>query len=149
MHDRAATKAKREFAKINNAIDELCSKDSKYEILRNVAERSTKNAKVEVDINKGAQQYANACENYGEIDHIDLNGVTYIPKVATWEYYGSSKFSNYKIMEMAPGKSIDLPDFTPEQRRELALAYTIIEMTNLMGAKLGILIVIANNKIFT
>ena len=135
MHDRAATKAKREFAKINKAIDELCSKDSKYEILRNVAERSAKNAKVEVDINKGAQQYTNACENYGEIGHIDLNGVTYIPKVATWEYYGSSKFSNYKIMEMAPGKSIDSPDFTPEQRREMALAYTIIEMTNLMGGK--------------
>ena len=135
MHDRAATKSDREFTKINAAINELCSQDAKYEILRSVAERSAKNAKIEVDIKEGANQYRNACENYGKIDNIELNGVTYIPKVATWERYGESKFSNYKIMEMAPGKSIDSPDFSPEERREMALAYTMVELTNLMGGK--------------
>lgn len=135
MHDRAATKSEREFTKINAAIDELCAQDPKYEILKSVAERSAKNAKIEVDINEGAKQYRNACENYGKIDSIELNGVTYVPKVATWERYGESKFSNYKIMEMAPGKSIDSPDFTPQQRREMALAYTMVELTNLMGGK--------------
>ena len=135
MHDRAATKSEREFTKINAAIDELCAQDSKYEILKSVAERSAKNARIEVDINEGAQQYHNACENYGGIDNIELNGVSYVPKVATWERYGESKFSNYKIMEMAPGKSIDSPDFSSEQRRDMALAYTVIEMINLMGGK--------------
>ena len=38
-------------------------------------------------------------------------------------------------MEMAPGKSIDSPDFTPQQRREMALAYTMVELTNLMSGK--------------
>ena len=38
-------------------------------------------------------------------------------------------------MEMAPGKSIDSPDFSPEERREMALAYTMVELTNLMGGK--------------
>ena len=135
MHDRAKTKSEREFAKINNAIDELCQKDPKYEILKSVAERSSKNAKIEVDINKGADQYRNACENYGKIKSVELNGVAYVPKVASWERYGESKFSNYKIMEMAPGKSIDSAEFTSEQRRDMALAYTVIELTNLMGGK--------------
>ncbi len=135
MHDRATIKSEREFTKINAAIDELCAQNPKYEILKSVAGRSAKNAKIEVDINEGAQQYRNACENYGKIDNIELNGVTYVPKVATWERYGESKFSNYKVMEMAPGKSIDSPDFTPAQRREMALAYTMIELTNLMGGK--------------
>lgn len=135
MHDRAATKSEREFKKINAAIDELCAADPKYEILKSVAERSAKNARLEVDINAGAQQYRNACENYGKIESIELNNVTYIPKVATWERYGESRYSNYKIMEMAPGKSIDSPDFTPAQRREMALAYTSIELANLLGGK--------------
>jgi len=135
MHDRAATKSEREFKKINAAIDELCTQDSKYEILRSVAERSAKNAVIEVDIKEGAKQYENACQNYGKIESIELNGVSYIPKVATWERYGESQYSNYKIMEMAPGKSIDSPEFTPAQRREMALAYTAIELSNLMGGK--------------
>lgn len=135
MHNRAATKSEREFTKINAAIDELCAQDPKYEILKSVAERSAKNAKIEVDIHEGANQYRNACENYGKINSIELNGVSYVPKVATWERYGESKFSNYKIMEMAPGKSIDSPDFTAAQRREMALAYTMVELTNLMSGK--------------
>lgn len=135
LHDRAATKSEREFGKINSAIDELCNDDPKYEILKSVAERSAKNAKIEVDIKEGAKQYHNACENYGKIASVELNGVSYIPKVATWERYGESAFSNYKIMEMAPGKSIDSPEFSPEQRRDMALAYTMVELTNLMGGK--------------
>lgn len=135
MHDRAATKSEREFKKINAAIDELCGQDPKYEILKSVAERSAKNAVIEVDIKEGANQYKNACENYGRIENVELNDVTYIPKVATWERYGESLYSNYKIMEMAPGKSIDSPDFTPEQRHDMALAYTMIELSNLMGGK--------------
>ena len=135
LHDRAATKSKREFGKINSAIDALCNDDPKYEILKSVAERSAKNAKIEVDIKEGAKQYHNACENYGKIASVELNGVSYVPKVATWERYGESAFSNYKIMEMAPGKSIDSPEFSPEQRRDMALAYTMVELTNLMGGK--------------
>lgn len=135
MHDRAATKSEREFKKINAAINELCGQDSKYEILKSVAERSAKNAVIEVDIKEGAKQYENACQNYGKIENVELNGVSYIPKVATWERYGESQYSNYKIMEMAPGKSIDSPEFTPAQRREMALAYTAIELSNLMGGK--------------
>ena len=135
MHDKAATKSEREFTKINAAIEELCAQDSKYEILKSVAERSAKNAKIEVDINEGAKQYVNACNNYGAIESVEVNGVSYVPHVATWERYGDSKFSNYKIMEMAPGKSIDSPDFTPQQKHDMALAYTMIEMTNLMSGK--------------
>ena len=135
MHDKAATKSEREFTKINAAIDELCAQDSKYEILKSVAERSAKNAKIEVDINEGAKQYVNACNSYGAIESVEVNGVSYVPHVATWERYGDSKFSNYKIMEMAPGKSIDSPDFTPQQKHDMALAYTMIEMTNLMSGK--------------
>ena len=88
MHDRAATKSEREFKKINAAINELCGQDSKYEILKSVAERSAKNAVIEVDIKEGAKQYENACQNYGKIENVELNGVSYIPKVATWERYG-------------------------------------------------------------
>ena len=135
MHDRAATKSANEFRKINGATTELCGVDKKYEILKSIVDRSAKNAKIEVDINEGAKQYVNACNNYGAIENVEVNGVSYVPHVATWERYGDSKFSNYKIMEMAPGKSIDSPDFTPQQKHDMALAYTMIEMTNLMSGK--------------
>ena len=119
------------FKTIEKSVSILAKSNSKYRSLLKVAQQAKASAEYEVDVVYGNKQFEKAKQLYGNVS-VNINGETFTPNVANWEYYGVGKNKvGYKLMDMARGKTLDKIHVSAEEKRKMALAYVTIELTNL------------------
>lgn len=121
---------------INNVIDDLAKKDSKYKPLKNIANQAELSAESEIDIQKDYEKYQNAVKIYESISVETPSGV-WQPDVAKWLAYGSTQNGEnaYKIMEMAPGESLISDKMTEQEKHDAAVAYVTLELSILLSGQ--------------
>ena len=120
---------------INNTIEDLSKQDSKYKALKNIAEQARLSAMSETDIGKDYDKYIEAVKMYDKLKIITPKG-EFEPEVAKWCSYGSGKDGQvYKIMDMSGGHSLTSTKLTEQEKHDMAIAYTTVELANLLSGK--------------
>lgn len=120
---------------INQTIEELSTQDSKYKPLKNIAEQARLSAMSETDIDKDYNKYREAVEMYDNLKIITPKG-EFEPEVAKWCSYGSGKDGQvYKIMDMSEGQALTSTKLTEQEKHDMAIAYTTVELANLLSGE--------------
>ena len=120
---------------INNTIECLAKQDSKYETLRNIAYQAKISAESETDIDADYRKYREAIKIYDDIVVTTPDG-EFRPNVQKWESYGAGKDGKvFKIMEMAGGDALTSSKISEQQKHDMAVAYTTIELCNLLSGQ--------------
>jgi ABC-type sugar transport system permease subunit len=123
------------FDNFKAVISDLATADKKYEPLKNIAEQARLSAMDETDIEKDYQKFCEAIKIYEDIKIITPKG-EFAPHVARWQSYGSGKDNQvYKIIDMAGGEALTSSKMTTEQKHDMAVAYTTVELCNLLAGK--------------
>ena len=119
---------------ISNTINEMASKDKKFDALKNIVAQARDSSLSEIDIKQDYEKYQNAVKIYEHI-HVHTPSGDFAPDVAKWLAYGADHDNNnaYKIMEMAPGNSLTSPDMSEQEKHDFALAYTTLELSILLS----------------
>lgn len=119
---------------IAQTIQDMTAADPKYAVLTNIVNQARDSAYSEIDIEQDHQKYTNAVKIYESLTvHTPMGD--YSPDVARWIAYGSlpTKDNAYKIMEMSPGVPLTSDELTEEERHDMALAYTTLELGILLS----------------
>ena len=120
---------------INNTIECLAKQDSKYETLRNIAYQARISAESETDIDADYRKYKEAIKIYDDVVVTTPDG-EFRPNVQKWESYGAGKDGKvFKIMEMAGGSSLTSSKISEQQKHDMAVAYTTLELCNLLSGQ--------------
>jgi len=118
---------------INRTIEDLAKADKKYAPLRNIAYQAKLSAESETDINADYAKYREAVKIYDDVRVTTPTG-EFKPQVAKWESYGSGKDGKvYKIMDMAEGQALTSSKMTEQEKHDMAIAYTTLELCNLLS----------------
>ena len=120
---------------INNTIECLAKQDSKYEPLRNIAYQAKISAESETDIDADYSKYREAIRIYDDVKITTPVG-EFTPNVQKWESYGAGKDGKvYKVMDMASGLALTSDKMTEQQKHDMAVAYTTLELCNLLSGQ--------------
>ncbi len=119
---------------IEGTIDDMAAQDKKFEQLKNIVAQAKKSCASEIDIEQDHDKYVRAVKAY-ETLRVHTPTADYSPDVARWINFGcdSKKNNAYKIMEMAPGKSLTSTDWTEEEKHDMAMAYVALELSILLS----------------
>ena len=119
---------------ISGTIDEMAKRDKKFEPLKNIVAQAKQSCASEIDINQDYKKYEQAVKTYETLNVHTPSG-DYSPNVARWITYGCDDQQNnaYKIMEMAPGKSLISADLDESKKHDMAMAYVAIELSLLLS----------------
>ncbi len=119
---------------IAKTIKDMAAKDKKFAVLQNIVNQARDSAYSEIDIEQDYEKYTEAIKIYESLKiHTPMGD--YSPDVARWIAYGSApdKTNSYKIMEMSPGVPLTSDELTEEERHDMALAYTTLELAILLS----------------
>lgn len=120
---------------INKTIEDLSKEDSKYKPLKNIAEQARLSAMSETDIAKDYNKYCEAVKMYDKLKIVTPKG-EFEPEVAKWCSYGSGKDGQvYKVMDMSGGNPLTSTNLTEQEKHDMAIAYTTVELVNLLSGK--------------
>jgi len=119
---------------ISGTIDEMAARDKKFEPLKNIVAQAKQSCASEIDIEQDHKKYEKAVKTY-EALKVHTKSGDYSPDVARWITYGCDEQQNnaYKIMEMAPGKSLTSDEFDEEEKHDMAKAYVALELALLLS----------------
>ena len=119
---------------ISKSVDDMSDKDKKFAQLRNIVTQAKLSCESEVDIDQDYEKYMRAINIYESL-HVKTPNADYSPDVARWFGYGADAEKNnaYKIMEMAPGKSLSSSDIDEDEKHDFAVAYVALELSILLS----------------
>lgn len=121
---------------ISGTVNDLARADKKFAPLKNIVAQARESAFSEIDIEQDYQKYLQAKSTYENII-VHTKTASYTPDVAQWFAYGAdnSGANAYKIMEMAPGKTLANDDWTDAEKHDLAVAYVALELSLLLSGQ--------------
>ena len=121
---------------IAKTVNDLAQADKKYAALKNIVTQARESAFSEIDIEQDYQKYMNAKQSYENIV-VHTKNASYTPDVAQWFAYGAAPDGTnaYKIMEMAPGKTLANDEWTDAEKYDLAVAYVALELSLLLSGQ--------------
>lgn len=117
---------------ILESVKKLGKADSKYQQLYKIAEQASISGRLETDVGYGFKQLQKAREIYGGLE-VFVGDTSVKSEVADWIYFGTGRNGcAYKLMDKAAGESLTSNKHTLEDKKTMAMAYTTIELTNLL-----------------
>lgn len=119
---------------IAKTIQDMTAQDPKFAVLTNIVNQARDSAYSEIDIEQDHKKYADAVKIYESFTvHTPMGD--YSPDVARWMAYGAApnKDNAYKIMEMSPGVPLTSEELTEDEKHDMALAYTTLELAILLS----------------
>lgn len=144
MREYTVNRTKTGIDMINNTIKDMAKADKKFEILKNIVNQARDSALSEIDIEQDYKKYVHAKKIY-ENFKVNTPNATYSPDVANWITYGYSEPrgekeedqepNSYKIMEMAGGKPLTSDEMSEQEKHDMALAYTALELSILLSGE--------------
>ena len=118
---------------INSTVKDLAQQNSTYKPMMNIARQAYLSAINETNIEKDYFKSERAQNIYNGIEIKTPAGV-FQPEVAQWEAFGRGKDGlGYKIMNMAEGLPLTSNKISVQDKHDMAVAYTTLELLNLLG----------------
>lgn len=136
MRPNAQNLTKTGIDMINNTITDMAQADKKFDVLKNIVNQARDSAMSEIDIEQDYEKYTHAKKVYKNFT-INTPNATYSPDVANWIVYGAApnKDNAYKIMEMAHGNPLTSDDISEQEKHDMAVAYTTLELGILLSGE--------------
>ena len=136
MRPNTQNRTKTGIDMINNTITDMAKVDKKFDVLKNIVNQARDSAMSEIDIEQDYKKYTHAKKVYKNFK-VTTEYATYTPDVADWIVYGSaaSKDNAYKIMDMAGGNPLTSNDISEQEKHDMAIAYTTLELSILLSGE--------------